>query len=111
MAGMITARKNRLPDVTYGVIFEVKSLQQVRFLAEAEQVRIYGRFKLFLDGLGFPLKFISLVETADPERDPAHVAQRQMLWQLAATPQLQKLQQESLQYQQGSLPDFNTTRH
>ena len=111
-AGVITSHKNRdEPEATYWVIFEVKSLQQVHFLAEAEQVRIYGRFKLFLDGLGFPLKFISLVETADPERDPAHVAQRQMHWQLAATPQLQKLQQESLQYQQGSLSYWTTTRH
>ncbi len=112
VADVITPRKHwDEPEATYWVIFEVKSLQQVRFLAEAEQVRIYGRFKQFLDGLGFPLKFISLVETADPERDPAYVAQHQMHWQLAATPQLQRLQRESLQYQQGSLPYCTTTRH
>jgi len=62
----------------------------VRFLAEAEQVRIYGRFKLFLDGLSFPLKCISLVEMAHPERDPALVAQREVLSQLATTPHLQE---------------------
>jgi len=111
MAGMSTARKNRQPNATSWVIFEVESLQQVRFLAEAEQVRIYGRFKLFLDGLGFPLKCISLVETAHPERDPALVAQREVLSQLATTPHLQKLQQESLQYQQGRLPHCTTIRH
>ncbi len=99
------------PDATYWVVFEVSSLQQVRFLAEAEQVRIYGRFKLFLDGLGFPLKFISLVEAADPERDPALVAQRQALSELAATPHLQQLQQESLQHQQGALQHSTTIRH
>ena len=112
MAGVTTPRKNRdEPEATYWVIFEVKSLQQVRFLAEAEQVRLYERFKLFLDGLGFPLKFISLVEAADPEHDPALVVQHQMLWQLATTPKLQKLQQESLHYQQGSLLSCTTTRH
>ncbi len=92
-------------------MFEVNSLQHVRFLAEAEQVRIYGRFKLFLDGLGFPLKFLSLVETADAQRDPALVAQRQALSELSATPQLQKVQQASLQHQQGSLLHCTTTRH
>ena len=96
---------------TTGSSSRLSSLQHVRFLAEAEQVRIYGRFKLFLDGLGFPLKFISLVEAADPERDPALVAQRQVLSELAATPQLQKLQQESLRHQQGSLQHCTTTRH
>jgi hypothetical protein len=86
-------------------------LQNVRFLAEAEQVRIYGRFKLFLDGLGFPLKCISLVEAADAARDPALVAQQHALSELDATPQLQKLQQQSLLHQHGSLQHCTTTRH
>ncbi len=112
IAGVLTSRKSRdEPDANYWVVFEVSSLQQVRFLAEAEQVRIYGRFQSFLDGLGFPLKFISLVEAADAERDPALVAQRQVLSELAATPQLQKVQRESLRHQQGSLPHCTTTRH
>ncbi len=112
VAGVLTPRKNRdQPDASYWVVFEVQSLQNVRFLAEAEQVRIYGRFKLFLDGLGFPLKFISLVETADAERDPALVAQHQVLSQLETAPQLQKLQRESLKHQQGSLQHCTTTRH
>src|SRR5579884_2983366 len=112
VAGVLTPRKNRdQPDASYWVVFEVQSLQNVRFLAEAEQVRIYGRFKLFLDGLGFPLKFISLVETADAERDPALVAQHQALSQLETSPQLQKLQRESLKHQQGSLQQCTTTRH
>ncbi len=111
-AGMLTKRQKRdYPDANYWVVFEVVSLQNVRFLAEAEQVRIYGRFKLFLDGLGFPLKFISLVETADAERDPALVAQRQVVAELSATPQLQRLQKESLKHQQGSLQHCTTTRH
>ncbi|HEU5376923.1 MAG TPA: hypothetical protein VFV38_15915, partial [Ktedonobacteraceae bacterium] len=111
-AGVLTPRKKRdYPDANYWVVFEVVSLQNVRFLAEAEQVRIYGRFKLFLDGLGFPLKFISLVETADAERDPALVAQRQVLSELTATPQFQRLQKESLKHQQGSLQHCTTTRH
>lgn len=111
-AGVLTKRQKRdHPDANYWVVFEVVSLQNVRFLAEAEQVRIYGRFKLFLDGLGFPLKFISLVETADAERDPALVAQRQVISELTATPHLQKLQKESLKHQQGSLQHCTTTRH
>ena len=111
-AGVLTPRKNRdEPDANYWVVFEVSSLQNVRFLAEAEQVRIYGRFKQFLDGLGFPLKFISLVEATDAERDPALVAQRLVLSDLAATPQLQKLQKESLRHQQGSLQHCTVTRH
>jgi len=112
VAGIFSERKKRdQPDVTYWVVFEVQSLQNVRFLAESEQVRIYGRFKLFLDGLGFPLKFISLVQTAEAERDPALVAQQQVLSQLSATPQLQKMQKESLMHQRGSLRHCTTTRH
>lgn len=111
-AGVITARKNRSePDANYWVVFEVESLQNVRFLAEAEQVRIYERFKLFLDGLGFPLKLLSLVETADADRDPAIIAQRQALSELAATPHLQHLQQASLQHQQRSLRQCTITKH
>src|SRR5579875_3326120 len=112
VAGIFSERKKRdQPDVIYWVVFEVQSLQNVRFLAESEQVRIYGRFKLFLDGLGFPLKFISLVQTAEAERDPALVAQQQVLSQLSATPQLQKMQKESLMHQRGSLRHCTTTRH
>lgn len=112
VAGSLSERKKRdQPDATYWMVFEVQSLQNVRFLAEAEQVRIYGRFKLFLDGLGFPLKFISLVQTVEAERDPALVAQQQVLSLLSATPQLQKMQKESLTYQQGSLQHCTTTRH
>lgn len=112
VAGIFSERKKRdQPDVIYWVVFEVQSLQNVRFLAESEQVRIYGRFKLFLDGLGFPLKFISLVQTAEAERDPALVAQQQVLSQLSATPQLQKMQKESLMHQRGSLQHCTTTRH
>src|SRR5450755_1054282 len=112
VAGVLTPRRNRdEPDANYWVILEVISLQHVRFLAEAEQVRIYGRFKLFLDGLGFPLKCISLVEAADAARDPALVAQRHALSELGATPQLQKLQQQSLLHQHGSLQHCTTTRH
>jgi hypothetical protein len=112
VAGIFSERKKRdQPDVIYWVVFEVQSLQNVRFLAESEQVRIYGRFKLFLDGLGFPLKFISLVQTAEAERDPALVAQQQVLSQLSATPQLQKMQKESLMHQRGLLQHCTTTRH
>ena len=112
VAGIFSERKKRdQPDVIYWVVFEVQSLQNVRFLAESEQVRIYGRFKLFLDGLGFPLKFISLVQTAEAERDPALVAQQQVLSQLSATPQLQKMQKESLMHQRSSLQHCTTTRH
>ncbi len=112
VAGIFSERKKRdQPDVIYWVVFEVQSLQNVRFLAESEQVRIYGRFKLFLDGLGFPLKFISLVQTAEAERDPAFVAQQQVLSQLSATPQLQKMQKESLMHQRGLLQHCTTTRH
>src|SRR6266487_1361018 len=112
VAGVITPRKNRNePDANYWAVFEVESLQNVRFLAEAEQVRIYGRFQLFLDGLAFPLKFISLVQTADPERDPALVAQRQVVSELVTTPHLQRLQQESLSHQQASLQHCTTTKH
>ncbi|HEY7414094.1 MAG TPA: DUF87 domain-containing protein, partial [Ktedonobacteraceae bacterium] len=111
-ASVLTVRKGRAaPDVTCWVVFEVESLQNVRFLAEAEQARIYGRFKLFLDGLGFPLKFISLVETADMERNQALIAQRQALSKLTATPHLQKLQYESLRHQQGVFQNCTTTRH
>jgi hypothetical protein len=112
VAGIFSERKKRdQPDVIYWVVFEVQSLQNVRFLAESEQVRIYGRFKLFLDGLGFPLKFISLVQTAEAERDPALVAQQQVLSQLSTTPQLQKMQKESLMHQRGLLQHCTTTRH
>jgi hypothetical protein len=111
-AGVLTPRKNRKqPDANYWVVFEVQSLQNVRFLAEAEQVRIYERFKLFLDGLNFPMKFISLVETADAERDPALVAQRDVISALETSPHLQRLQKESLKYQQGTLQHCTTTRH
>jgi hypothetical protein len=111
-ASVLTVRKGHaVPDMTCWAVFEVESLQNVRFLAEAEQARIYGRFKLFLDGLSFPLKFISLVETADAERDQALIAQRQALSELAATPHLQTLQQESLRHQQGVFQYCTTTRH
>ncbi len=109
---MVTSRKNRdEPDANYWVIFEVESLQNVRFLAETEQVRIYGRFQHFLDGLGFPLKFISLVETVDQEHDPALLVQRQAVSHLTTAPQLQKLQVESLKHQQASLQQCTTIRH
>jgi hypothetical protein len=111
-AGIVTERKKRAePDVTYWTVFEVSSLQHVRFLAETEQARLFGRFKLFLDGLGFPLKFLSLVQTADAARDPALLAQQQALTELAAFPRLRQLQQQSLQHQQGALGHCTTTRH
>jgi len=112
VAGVITPRKNHdEPDATYWAVFGVSSLQQVRFLAEAEQARIYGRFKLFLDGLGFPVKFLSLVEPADPERDPALARQRESVEALKDLPHLQTLQRASLLHQQGSLKHCTTIRH
>jgi hypothetical protein len=112
VAGVITPRKNRdEPDATYWAVFEVSSLQQVRFLAESEQERIYERFKLFLDGLGFPVKFLSLVETADPAHDPALARQRESVLALKDLPHLQALQRESLSHQQGSLKHCTTIRH
>src|SRR5581483_5092418 len=46
MAGVSIPRKNHdEPDAHYWVVFEITSLQYVRLLPEAEQVRIYGRFK------------------------------------------------------------------
>lgn len=111
-AGVTTPQKHQGEvDARYWVALEVKSLQQVSFLPEVEQVRIYGRFKLFLDGLGFPLKFISFVETTDAERDPALVLQHQAVSALALMPQLQQLQRESLQQQLHSLQHCTAVRH
>jgi hypothetical protein len=112
IAGVITPRKNgNKLEATYWAVFEVSSVQQVRFLAESEQERIYERFKLFLDGLGFPVKFLSIVETADPEHDPALAMQRESVSALKDLPHLQALQQASLHHQQGSLKHCTTIRH
>ncbi len=111
-AGVVTNRKNRAePDATYWAAFEIESLQNVRYLSENDQVRLYGRFKSFLDGLNFPVKFISLVETADALRDPALVAQQQAVSTLEDAPHLQQLQIASLKHQQGSIKLCTLARH
>ncbi len=112
MAGMVTERQNQKePHAHYWAIFEVESQQNVRFLAETEQVRIANRLKQFLDGLGFPLKFIFLVETVDQEHDPALLAQRQVLSHADTTSQFYTLQRESLKHQQTSSQQCTVTRH
>ena len=85
----------------YWAAFEIESKYAVRYLSETDQVRLYGRFKQFLDGLSFPVKFISLVSSLDATHDPTLMAQQQVIAEL--TPRLQQLQVASLKHQPAGL--------
>jgi hypothetical protein len=112
IASVITPWPHRdVPEITSWAVLEVHSLQQVRLLAEDEQVRLYERFQRFLDGLGFPLICLSLVHTTDAQQHPAFVAQQQVLTAMSTTPRLQRLQQASLAHQQSALAQCSSIRH
>ena len=93
----------------YWAAFEIESKYALRYLSETDQVRLYGRFKQFLDGLSFPVKFISLVSSLDATRDPTLMAQQQVVAEL--TPRLQQLQMASIKHQQAVAQHSTVTRH
>jgi hypothetical protein len=109
LLGQISTRKgNQTPNSTFWAVLQIESQQQVRFLAEAEQVRLYNRFKTFLDGLGtdegvgIPVKFLTLVEPIDRERDPALEAQRVALQEIPTSSPLHHLQHATIKTQEAS---------
>jgi hypothetical protein len=92
----VQRKKQEVPDVSLWVAFHVENSQNVRSLAEADQVRFYSRINTFLDGLDFPVKFLSHVENCDPEHDPVLRREARMADALEALPELQRLQKASL---------------
>jgi len=94
----------------YWVVFEVEG-RNIRYLPEAEQVRVFGRFEAFLTGLEFRLQFISHTEQVHPHEYPPLCVQREALHRLRETPRLAALQRLSLEYQQRQLQNCTITRH
>jgi uncharacterized protein (UPF0248 family) len=95
----------------YWVVLEVEG-RNIRYLPDAEQVRIYGHFERFLTGCEFRLQFISLIEQVQPAAYPALSAQREAVLALQrSTPRLARLQQASVAFQQRHLQSCTITRH
>ncbi len=95
----------------YWVVLEVEG-RNIRYLPEAEQVRIYGHFERFLTGCEFRLQFISSIEQVKPSVYSALIAQREAVPLIqGSTPRLAKLQQASVEFQQRHLQNCTITRH
>jgi hypothetical protein len=92
-------------------IVEVESRHTTRYLAQEEQVRLYGRIKTLLDGLDFPLTCLTLVEAGDPAHDPALTLQQEALRRWPEASGLARLQQASLSTQHAVLQRSTRPRH
>jgi predicted DNA-binding protein (UPF0251 family) len=96
--------------VRYWVVLECEG-RNIRYLPEADQVRAFGRFELFLTGLEFPLQFISHTEQVHVANYKPLRLQKQALSRLTQTPRLALLQQASIAYQERHLRHCTITRH
>lgn len=94
----------------YWVVLEVEG-RNIRYLPEAEQVRIYSHFERFLTGCEFRLQFISSIEQVQPAIYPALIAQRAAVPRIQGSTRLAKLQQASVEFQQRHLQSCTITRH
>lgn len=105
------AVSQKVETVYYWVAFSVEAVQNSSFLPEGDQIRFYGRIKAFLDGLSFPLKFLSQVESTDPASDPGLLEQEKAVVALADYPQLQKLQRAILGTQRQEVQQATKKSH
>lgn len=108
--GHVLQRKGH-EQCTLWTVFQVESQQPPRYLPLSERIRLYARYQTFLEGLGFPLKFLDLVERCHPDQDEALLAQEQALATLAVTPHLQTLLEASLSSQRTQARQARAIRH
>src|SRR5207245_7247063 len=94
----------------YWAVLEVEG-RTLRYLPEAEQIRLFARFETFLVGLDFRLQFLSQTEQISNQRSPALLAQKEALSHLAHTPRLARLQQASIRYQERHCSSCAIPRH
>ena len=94
----------------YWAVLEVEG-RTLRYLPEAEQIRLFSRFESFLVGLDFRLQFLAQTEQIATQRSPALLAQKEALSHLVHTPRLARLQQASIHYQERHLSSCAITRH
>lgn len=104
-------RANEEPNATFWVALELKGQHQLRYLPDADQIKLYERSKALFDGASFPLKFLSLSETIDPAAEPGFAYQLHMYRQLGNFPQLQHFHREVLTHLQNAFQHCLSIRH
>lgn len=95
----------------YWVALEMEG-RNIRYLAEPEQVRLFGHVERFLAGLEFRVQLLSLTEHIQASDDPALLAQQQALVGVEQRAlQITHLQRASLTYQQQHLQRCTVAHH
>ncbi|GCE50592.1 type IV secretory pathway VirB4 component [Thermosporothrix hazakensis] len=94
----------------YWIILEITG-RNIRYLPRTEQIQLFKRFETFLAGLDFRLQFISHTEQVHPRAFAPLRIQQKALQHVSNTPQLARLQQASLHFQQQHIPNCTLTRH